>query len=183
MEGRAMRASTAAMGCLLGVIALATPGCGGGSSNSPTMMPPPPPAPPPAPPPPPPPPPPTLDPIYLASAASPFTANCDGVAAAGTLYPNAEVEPSLAINPTDTRNFVASWQEDRWSSGGSRGIIVGASHDGGTTWTQRALPLTRCGGGTPANGGDYERASNAWVSVSPTGTVYLATLAFNGDAL
>jgi hypothetical protein len=161
---------------------LTAAGCGGGSSNSPvaTPAPAPAPAPPPAPPPPPPPPPPAFDPQYLASGASPFAANCDGVAAVGTLYVNAEVEPSLAINPTDARNLIASWQEDRWSSGGSRGIVVGVSHDGGTTWTQRALPFTRCGAGTPANGGDYERASNAWMSISPTGTAYVASLAFNG---
>lgn len=158
----------------MGSVALALAGCGGGSSNSPAMTPAP------APPPPPPPPPPPFDPLYLASAASPFAANCDGVAAVGTLYPNAEVEPSLAINPTDARNLIASWQEDRWSSGGSRGIIVGASHDGGTTWTQHALPFTRCAGGTSVNGGDYPRASNAWISMSPTGIAYVASLTFSG---
>ena len=101
----------------------------------------------------------------------------------GTLYANAEVEPSLAVNPQNTRNLVASWQEDRWSTGGSRGIVAGASSDGGATWSQHALPITRCGGGTPANGGDYERASNAWVSTSPSGTAFVAALAFTGLAM
>jgi hypothetical protein len=156
--------------------ALLLAGCGGGSSNSSMMM-----QPPPAPPPPPPAP--TLDPQYLASAPSPFAAGCDGGAVPGTLFPNAEVEPSLAVNPQNTRNLVASWQEDRWSSGGSRGIVVGASGDGGTTWSQHALPFTRCAGGTPANGGDYERASNAWVATSPSGAAYVAALAFTGLAL
>ena len=99
------------------------------------------------------------------------------------LYPNAEVEPSLVINPTNTRNFIASWQEDRWGSGGARGLIVGSSNDGGTTWTQHALPFTRCGGGTPANGGNYERMSNAWMTISPTGTAFVAALAFDGAVL
>ena len=156
--------------------ALLLAGCGGGSSNSSMMM-----QPPPAPPPPPPAP--TLDPQYLASAPSPFAAGCDGGAVPGTLFPNAEVEPSLAVNPQNTRNLVASWQEDRWSSGGSRGIVVGASGDGGTTWSQHALPFTRCAGGTAANGGDYERASNAWVATSPSGAAYVAALAFTGLAL
>jgi len=157
--------------------ALLLAGCGGGSSNSSILM-----QPPPAPPPPPPAPP-TLDPQYLASAPSPFAAGCDGVATPGTLFPNAEVEPSLAVNPQNTRNLVASWQEDRWSTGGSRGIVVGASNDGGTTWSQHALQFTRCAGGTPANGGDYERASNAWVAASPSGTAHVAALAFTGLAL
>ena len=99
------------------------------------------------------------------------------------MYTNAEVEPSLAVNPQNTRNLVASWQEDRWSTGGSRGIIVGASNDGGTTWSRRALPFTRCAGGTPANGGDYERASNAWIATSHEGTAHVAALAFTGLAL
>jgi hypothetical protein len=158
--------------------ALLLAGCGGGSSNSSAMMQPPPPASPP-----PPPPPPTIDPQYLASAHSPFAAGCEGVASPGTLFPNAEIEPSLAVNPQNTRNLVASWQEDRWSTGGSRGIVVGASSDGGASWLPQALPLTRCGGGTPANGGDYERASNVWVATSPSGTAFVAALAFTGPGL
>ena len=101
----------------------------------------------------------------------------------GTLFPNAEIEPWLAVNPQNTHNLVASWQEDRWSTGGSRGIVVGASSDGGVTWSRHALPFTRCGGGAPANGGDYERASNAWVATSPSGTAHVAALAFSGLAL
>ncbi len=171
-----------ATGSLLGA-ALLVGGCGGGSSNSPVAPPAPAPAPTPPPPPPAPPPPPTLDPQYRASAPTPFVAGCDQVAAVGQLYVNAEVEPSLVINPANTRNFIASWQEDRWASGGARGIVVGSSSDGGVTWTQNALPFTRCGGGTPANGGDYERASNAWMSISTGGIAFVATLAFDGAVL
>ena len=138
---------------------------------------------PPTSPPPPPPPPPTLDPQYLASAQSPFAAGCEGIASQGTLFPNAEVEPSLAVNPQNARNLVASWQEDRWSTGGSRGIVVGASSDGGTTWSRLTLPFTRCAGGASANSGDYERAGNAWVATAPSGTAYVAALAFTGLAL
>ncbi len=169
--------SATCAGVLSAAVLLAA-GCGGGTSNSAPM-----PSPAPAPAPAPPPPPPTLDPQYLASAPSPFAANCDGVPPVGTLYVNAEVEPSLALNPQNPRNLVASWQEDRWSSGGSRGIVVGVSLDGGTTWTQRALPFSRCGGGTPANGGDYARVSNAWMATAPNGNAYIAALAFTGGVL
>ncbi|WP_207215846.1 sialidase family protein [Pseudolysobacter antarcticus] len=160
---------------------LALAGCGGGSSNSPTtplvtpppITPPPPPAPPVV----------VVDPQYLASALSPFAAGCDGVAAAGVLYVNAEVEPYLAINPQNTHNLAAVWQQDRWSSGGARGIVSGLSLDGGVTWNQHAMPFTRCGGGTIANGGDYARASNAWMSFAPDGAAYQLALAFDGQAL
>jgi hypothetical protein len=111
------------------------------------------------------------------SAASPFAAGCDGVAVVGTLYTNAEVEPSLAINPANPQNVVAAWQQDRWSSGGARGIVSAASMDGGKTWTQRALAFSRCGGG------DYERASDAWLSAAPDGTLHQIAIAFSGGLL
>ncbi|MEO5622851.1 MAG: sialidase family protein [Dokdonella sp.] len=162
--------------CALVGLALGLGACGGGSSNSPTP-------PPPSPPPPPPSPPPTLDAQYRASAATPFAANCDGVAGQGTLFVDAEVEPSLAVNPADTRNLIGVWQQDRWSSGGARGIVAGVSLDGGVSWNRHAIAFTRCGGGTASNGGDYARASDPWVSISPDGTAYQSALAFNGFSL
>jgi len=150
--------------------------CGGGSNSSATASQPPPP-------PPPPPPATTLDPQYRVSAASPFVAGCDGAAAAGTLYANAEVEPSLAINPVNPQNIVAAWQQDRWSSGGARGIVTAASMDGGKTWTQQPIAFSRCGGGTPGNGGDYERASDPWLSAAPDGTLHQIAIAFSGALL
>src|ERR1051325_10885819 len=93
--------------------ALLVAGCGGGSSNSPMPTPTPTPAPTPAPTPTPTPSPP-LHPQYRASAPSPFAANCDGVPVSGTVYANAEVEPSLAIAPPNTQNIAAVWQQDRW---------------------------------------------------------------------
>jgi hypothetical protein len=156
------------VGALLGFLLLSIAGCGGGSnSSSMTTQPPPPP------------PPPTLDPQYRASAPSPFALNCEGAALGGTVYPNAEVEPSLAINPMNTLNLIGAWQQDRWSSGGARGIVAGASFDGGHTWTQHALPSSRCAGGNSANGGDYERASDPWVTIAADGTAYQIALAFN----
>ena len=134
-------------------------------------------------PPPPPPPAPTFDPAYLASAPSPFAAGCDGVAVNGTVYVNAEVEPYIAVDPQNGQRLVAVWQEDRWSTGGARGIIAAASSDGGHTWAQHALPFTRCGGGNPGNAGDYERASNAWITIGPDGTANVLAIAFNGQVM
>lgn len=156
------------------LIVLAIGACGGGSSNSPTSSPPPPP---------PPPPPPTLDPQYAASATTPFLANCEAAALSGNVYANAEVEPHFVVDPTNPQRFFAGWQQDRWSSGGARGIVTGVSNDGGQTWTRSIPAFSRCAGGTPANGGDYERSSDPWMAVSPNGTAYAIVIAFNGAAL
>lgn len=121
--------------------------------------------------------------MYLASAASPFASGCDGVAAVGTVYVNAEVEPYVAVDPQNGQHLAAVWQEDRWSTGGSRGIVAGVSSDGGHTWTRHALAFTRCGGGNAANGGDYERASNPWITIGPDGTVNVLALGFSGAVL
>ena len=118
----------------------------------------------------------------LVSVASTFTAGCSGVADTGTLYGNAEVEPQVAINPANPNNLIGTWQQDRWSNGGSQGIKVGYTLDSGATWSTRALPISRCGGGIDANGGDYERASDPWVTFSPNGVAYQMSLAISGTA-
>jgi hypothetical protein len=119
------------------------------------------------------------DPEYRVSAASPFAAGCDGVPANGTVYANAEVEPSFVINPHDTSNVVAAWQQDRWSTGGARGIVAALSHDGGKTWARHAMPYSRCGGGTSANGGDFDRATDPWLAAAPDGTLHQIALAYS----
>ena len=99
------------------------------------------------------------------------------------MYGNAEVEPYVAADPLNSQHLVAVWQEDRWSTGGARGIVAALSNDGGKSWTRHALPFTRCGGGSPANSGDYERASNPWVTIGPDGTANVVAIAFSGQVL
>ena len=122
-------------------------------------------------------------PTGLVSSASAFTADCAGVPNPGTLYANAEVEPHLAINPANLSNLIGTWQQDRWSNGAAQGTAVGFSFDAGTTWTTRPLPASRCGGGNIGNGGDYERATDPWVTISPNGTAYQMSLAISGATL
>jgi hypothetical protein len=117
------------------------------------------------------------------SADTPFTLACVTGSGGGTVYRNAEVEPQVAINPTDPNNIVISWQQDRWSNGGASGIVTAASTDGGVTWTRAAFPVSRCGGGNAGNGGDYGRATDPWVTFGPTGIVYQMALAFEGVSL
>jgi titin len=90
----------------------------------------------------------------------------------GTNYLNSEVEPRLAADPRNPSHLVAVWQQDRWSDGGSRGIMAGVSTDGGLSWTNVAIP-----GVSKVTGGPLPRASDPWVSIAPNGDVYVATLA------
>jgi len=127
--------------------------------------------------------PPLPDPQFRVTATSPFAAGCDGVPAMGTLYINAEVEPVISVNPRNPNNLVGVWQQDRWSNGGARGLVSGASLDGGRTWVQGMAAFSRCTGGSAANGGDYARASDPWVSFAPDGNAYQVSLSFNGAVL
>ncbi len=159
-------------------MALLAGGCSGGGGSS---------APAPAPSPTPTPTPPTNSVVVTAvngliSTNSLFTAGC-GVPNGGTLYTNAEVEPHIAINPANPMNLIASWQQDRWSNGGSQGNTVAATLNGGQTWTLQTVKASMCGGGTAANGGNYERATDPWVAFSPNGTAYQMSLAFIGASL
>ena len=127
----------------------------------------------------------TLGPLVQVSGASPL-AGCtadDVVGQSGTAFVGSEVEPSIDVNPASPANIVGIWQQDRWSNGGARGLVVGASVNGGTSWTPvTSLKTTVCTGGTAANGGGYQRATDPWVSFGPTGIVYQLSLSFNDVA-
>jgi hypothetical protein len=114
------------------------------------------------------------------TAASPLAPGCDGVAPTGFLYTGSEVEPFVAINPRDPNNLIGVWQQDRWSNGGAAALATGVSRDGGQTWARNTVPFSRCTGGNAGNGGDYARASDPWVTISPDGTAYQIALALNG---
>jgi len=116
--------------------------------------------------------------LVQASAPSPF-ANCTTpvLSQFGELnYVNADVEPWLAVNPRDPENLIGVWQQDRFSFGGSRGLVTGYSRDGGQTWRRTFPHFSRCSGGNPQNGGDYDRASDPWVTFSRDGTAYQIAL-------
>ena len=120
---------------------------------------------------------------FLATPPSPFTANCNGTPQTGTLYPNAEVEPTISVNPRNPLNLIGVWQQDRWSNGGSQGLGTGFSFDGGITWQQRYQPISRCAGGNASNNGDYARASDPWISFSPNGVAHFMSLSVSGTTM
>jgi hypothetical protein len=98
-------------------------------------------------------------------------------------YPDAEVEPFVATNPREPNNIVGVWQQDRYTFGGSRGLRTGVSLDGGLTWKRNSPHFSVCSGGTPKNGGNYDRASDPWVTFSPDGTSHQISLSFDTNAL
>jgi hypothetical protein len=110
------------------------------------------------------------------SGASPFASCTADSGQTGTNFPNTEVEPWVDVNPTDPDNIVATWQQDRWSDGGARGLVAGVSHDGGSSWTSVVVPGVSTCSGNPA----YLRASDPWLSFAPNGSLYHISLSANG---
>jgi hypothetical protein len=120
----------------------------------------------------------TRSPLKVVSVSSPF-ADCDISGQSGVNFLNSEVEPWVEVNPTDPNNIIAVWQQDRWSNGGARGLLTAVSHDGGGSWATTFPHFSTCAGGTQANGGNYERSSDPWVSFSPNGDAYQISLSVN----
>jgi hypothetical protein len=121
-------------------------------------------------------------PAVRTSHGDPFAA-CVGVGTdpAGVNNPNAEVEPWIAGNPRDSRNLVASWQQDRWNDGGVKGLVAGRSFDGGRTWRETPLPFSQCAAPFFETVAPFNRASDPWNSFGPDGTAYAQGLVFNGQ--
>jgi hypothetical protein len=92
------------------------------------------------------------------------------------LKPGTALEPQIAVDPRDAKRLVGVLQQDRWSTRqSSRGIAAVRSVDSGRTFTEVALPLSRC-----AKGGlNYERAGFPGVSIGPDGTVYAIATSFD----
>ncbi len=112
-------------------------------------------------------------PVLVSAPVSPFAGCTADDGQEGAFRPNTEVEPWVDVNPTNLENIVASWQQDRWSNGGSRGLVAGVSSNGGTSWTQVVIPgLTACSGNP-----SYKRASDPWLSFAPNGDLYHIALA------
>src|SRR5213596_1137423 len=97
----------------------------------------------------------TVAPLTLASGPSPFAGCTVGGAPGSVLYPNAEEEPWVDVNPANSSNLIAVWQQDRWSDGGAHGLVTAVSHNGGSSWARLFPHFSTCAGGTAANGGDY----------------------------
>lgn len=102
--------------------------------------------------------------------------SCNGGPQIGVLYRNSETEPYIAVNPTNHDNMIAAWHQDRWSNGSAQGVAGAYTHDGGSTWTNFSIAFTRCSGAAPGSTGDYQRASDPWITFGPDGAAYYMAL-------
>lgn len=109
--------------------------------------------------------------VQAGLSQTPFTNTGEISGQSGSVALNSEVEPYAAVDPTNPKHIVGVWQQDRWSNGGSRGIVAGVSTDGGNTWADAPIPGT-----TVNSGGTVVRASDPWVSIGPDGRVYASYL-------
>jgi hypothetical protein len=121
----------------------------------------------------------TLGPLVQVSQGDPF-ADCtadDVDHQPGALYPGGDVEPHVAVDPTNPDHIVGIFQQDRWSNGGARGLVAGVSFDGGNTWQDVVIPgLSLCSGGT------FQRVSDPWLSFDPNGDLYSSGLVFQAES-
>jgi hypothetical protein len=119
--------------------------------------------------------------ILVSTNGSPFSTCTADSGQPGKNFPDAEVEPWVDVNPHNPLNLAGAWQQDRWSNGGARGLLSARSTDGGATWLAPVMipDITVCSGGTEANGGDFLRASDPWLSFAPNGDLYHVSLSFD----
>lgn len=106
-------------------------------------------------------------------------------------YRDSEVEPQVAVDPTNGQHLVGAWQQDRWSNGGAHGLVAAYSTTGGASWIQSPLPFSACYHAVHPAGDylNYQRASDPWISIGPGtpmsnsgSTVYAVSISFDQTA-
>lgn len=120
------------------------------------------------------------------SLGSPFSTCAIGGTPSSTNYDNAEVEPWVAVNPANPANFIAGWQQDRWSDGGAKSLMAAYTLNGDPISNVAIPNITACalGSGTTGTSGglSYERASDPWATFSKDGDIaYYMSLVFDND--
>jgi Neuraminidase (sialidase) len=87
---------------------------------------------------------------------------------------DSQTEPMVSVNQSNRGNVVGMWQEDRWTSGGARNLVLATSFDGGRTWAN--MPLQ---GVSILAGGEFQRVTDPWVDFGPSNRVYAFSLGFD----
>lgn len=97
--------------------------------------------------------------VVRVSGASPV-AGCH--AAADSLLPPGSTEPVIAVNPRNSANVVALWQQDHFHA-----IVAGVSFDRGRSWRR-----VNIAGMTSCTGGPHPYADDPSIGFGSGGTVY-----------
>jgi hypothetical protein len=84
-------------------------------------------------------------------------------------YDNTEVEPQVAVDPTNPNEITGVSQQDRWPDGGARGLTSWMSTTGGASWAKLPdVPWSVCQGGPQR----FERVTDPWNSYDKAGNLY-----------
>lgn len=106
------------------------------------------------------------------SSASPYAPGCDTdieQQGFGERVADTETEPTISVDPRDSRNLVAGWMQDLY-----RGYVTAWSKNSGATWKTSVVPgISRC------SGDSFELAADPWLSTGPDGITYLAGISLD----
>lgn len=96
-----------------------------------------------------------------------------------TIHFGSAVEPTIAVNPYNTKHLVACWLQDQFSHGdGALELAIAYSHDMGESFKRSEIPLQICMGGTK------QRITHATLGWSADGKrIYLSGHAINVNAV
>ena len=108
--------------------------------------------------------------------ACPFGGSADFADA----YDNTEVEPQVAVDPTNPSEITGVSQQDRWPDGGARGLTSWMSGNGGGSWSQLPdVPWAACQAGPQRFG----RVTDPWISYDKAGNLYFIGQPIDSAAL
>src|SRR3954453_8329292 len=88
-------------------------------------------------------------------------------------FDDTEVEPLVAVNPSNPDNVVGVFQEDRWSDGGAHGLLAAVSLDGGKNYLNDWAEFSACSDKPETPYREHlPRATDPWVSFDAVGRAY-----------
>ena len=106
--------------------------------------------------------------LVRVSRSDPYAKGC-GIA--GVMDPQANTEPSIAVDPLNPRREVVAFHGAWRDGGGFVDDLVMRSADSGSHWQRMPTPLT-----TVCTGAHADRNSDPWVAFGPDGRAYFASL-------
>ena len=113
--------------------------------------------------------------VFASPATSPLVDPCPFQAetATQTNFKDTEVEPLVAVNPTDPDNVIGVFQQDRWSDGGAHGLLAAVSLDGAASYLNDWAEFSACSDKPETDYFEHlPRATDPWVSFDKAGRAY-----------
>jgi hypothetical protein len=114
----------------------------------------------------------TLGPLVQVSSESLFAGSTADNLPPEDILLNSEDENQLVVDPTNPDHLVGLWHQDE-TTVGNRGLVVGVTFDGGSTWQLGPLP-----GVGQVSGGELQSNSDPWLAFAPDGDLYATCLVF-----